>query len=303
MYENDLYLQLKIISLRNPNFTTNQWGYLKRVESGLTGEANFLNFVNEFGHPNWKIFADYWFDDGKRMQADFVIVTSSRWIVVEVKHYDGKFEYKDNECYLNGRVMSDNFFASMDLRVKKIRHMAHQVDSNIVVQGLFVFVHEHCDIEIHLDHEFDFDIRLRHQLKCYFSDLKRSDGGVLEQNYLMTIDRVLDQYRAGTPFVPKAISNSEWQQLTKGINCCTCDNLDMVIHHKTVYCPNCATVERKYDVVLRLRDQVDLLYYGAPKKVTASNIYDLCNKNISNTYIRKVLRNLKMNHIDEDEEG
>ncbi|WP_158607408.1 nuclease-related domain-containing protein [Aerococcus agrisoli] len=290
MQSNDKLLQLNLLVLRNGFLDKYQLDSRHYILSGLLGEALFSDFVSRYGHKSWAIYSDYWFNYGKRMQADFLLVTSERWLVVEVKHYDGRFEYKGNECYLNDKLMDDNYLLAMDLRVKKIRHMAQELNQDIVVEGLFVFIHENSEAKVHLDYALDFDVKLRNELKGFLSQLKRTDNRQLSDGHLRKVDAVLDKYRVKNPFLPKPIKQEDWAGLTKGINCCTCDSFDLAYRHKTVICNDCGAIERKDAAILRMAEQVRILFYGEDYAVTGARVYELCDKRISINAIHKVLR-------------
>lgn len=287
MHTNYELVQLNLLKLR----TGQELGSHHNLSSGMLGEESFLTFIKRYGHTNWTIYGDYWFHYGKRMQVDFLVITSDRWLVVEVKHYDGMFEYKDNERYLNGRLMDDNYLSSMDLRVKKIRHIAHSFHPNLTVEGLMVFIHENAEIDIQSDYAFDFQIKLRHQLKGYFSRLKRSDNQKIADSYLRQIDGVLNKHRVQNPFLPKPISRDQWISLTKGINCHACDHFDMNFQHKAVICNTCGAIERKDAAVMRMADQLRILFYGDENAVTGARIYELCDRKISLNTIHRILKN------------
>lgn len=287
MIDNLEMRQLEILDARIPNLETSNKRQLYRLQSGVKGENLFLEMVHKYGHPNWKIYSDYWFSYGKRLQADFILVTSNRWLVVEVKHYDGLFEYIDNECYLNGHLLSDNYLATMDLRVRHLRHMAHEINKDIIVDGLFTFMHEFS--EININQSFDFGIKLRNQLKRYLTNLKNTDKKPLDLNYVTDIELVLQKYSAGSPFLPKAIANETWNRLTKGINCAKCGSFTTISKLKTIRCSNCNFKESKLEAVERMIEQLELLYFDSDEPITAPKIYEFCGNQITLNGVYRIL--------------
>ncbi|RPA60706.1 NERD domain-containing protein [Aerococcus agrisoli] len=287
MIDNLEMRQLEILDVRLPSLDNEQKRKLYRLQSGVKGENLFLEMVQKYGHPNWKIYSDYWFSYGKRLQADFIVITDNRWLVVEVKHYDGLFEYIDNECYLSGNLLNDNYLATMDLRIRHIRHMAHEINTGIKVEGLFVLINENS--EVHVQHPFDFDIKLKNELKRYFTALKNSDIKPITQNYAQQIQNVLNKYSAGTPFLPKAISDSVWQELKRGITCGQCGSFGVNAKYRSLVCSICNATESKEQALIRMINELRLLYYGAEDMITGGRLYEYCDKKITSRTAYRIL--------------
>lgn len=122
---------------------------------GYVGEAENFAWFKQFGSEFWHYYLNYWFNHGKLMEADMIIIAENRWLVVEVKNYKGLFEYKNGECFINGRLMSDNQVTKMNHRVNRIRHMAAEVNPEIEVVGAMVFINEHSDVVLESGNDFD----------------------------------------------------------------------------------------------------------------------------------------------------
>lgn len=96
--------------------------------------------------------------------------------------------------------------------------------------------------------------------------------------------------------MPKHISRDQWLSLIKGINCYDCNRFDVNFQHKTVICTTCGAIERKDAAVMRMADQLRILFYGDENAVTGARIYELCDRKISKRSIYRALTKININH-------
>lgn len=257
------------------------------LNEGHVGEAENYQRFKQFGSEYWRYDLNYWFNHGKRMEVDMLVIAENQWLVIEVKNYKGLFEYKNNECFINGRLMSDNQVTKMNHRVNRIRHMAAEVSSEIEVIGAMVFINEHSDVKLESGNEFD--IVMRNQLQRYIRKFRENNHFAMYDQTLNRVYQVLERHRDQTPFVPKSLSLEVFEQLRKGITCKSCDSFDVRMTYKYVECRSCSAREQKSEAILRTAYQLRYLYYDHPEMVTRRNVYEFCGGMVSERTINRTL--------------
>lgn len=254
---------------------------------GYVGEAENFSWFKQFGSEFWHYYLNYWFNHGKLMEADMIVIAENRWLVVEVKNYKGLFEYKNGECFINGRLMSDNQVTKMNHRVNRIRHMAAEVNPEIEVIGAMVFINEHSDVI--LESGNDFDVVMRNQLQRYIRKFREDTHYPMLEQTMNRAHQVLERHRDQSPFVPKSLLLKTFEKLRKGITCKTCDSFDVKLRYKQIECVSCGAKESKSEAVLRTAYQLRYLYFDHPEMVTRQNVYEFCGRLLSNKTISNSL--------------
>src|SRR5699024_9509120 len=125
--------------------------------------------------------------------------SEQEWLVIEVKNYHGLFEYKDRECYINGRLMSDDQVAKMNHRLNRIRHIAAEVSSEIKVVGAMVFINEHSDVR--LENGNEFDVVMRNQLQRFIRKFRERNAYPLSNQKFNRVYRVLKNDHSTSTFL------------------------------------------------------------------------------------------------------
>lgn len=95
-------IQLEVCERRGILLDKEMETRLYNLRKGFKGEYTVYQWFQKYSKKNIHIIDDYWFYHGKKMQVDLLIILENRWVVVEVKNYYGFFEYRNQECYLNG---------------------------------------------------------------------------------------------------------------------------------------------------------------------------------------------------------
>ena len=257
------------------------------LEQGFRGENEQLEWFKKYGSEHWHYVSNYWFNHGKLMEADMLVISEQEWLVIEVKNYHGLFEYKDRECYINGRLMSDDQVAKMNHRLNRIRHIAAEVSSEIKVVGAMVFINEHSDVR--LENGNEFDVVMRNQLQRFIRKFRERNDYPLSNQKFDRVFRILKKHQATSPFVPKSLPLESFAELRKGITCKACGSFETQSKYKSIKCRSCLTTEHKHEAALRTAYQLRYMYYDHPEMLTRRNIYEFCGKLISERTISRAL--------------
>lgn len=288
MQKNTELTQLEILEIRKIILNERQKRRSWSLKLGFIGESEVELWLLKYGHKDWHIVQDYWFYYKNEMQADFLVVMEKQWLVLEVKNFDGKFEYKNHECIINNRLMDGDFMSNMSTKVRRIKRIAAEVSSEIEVIGAMIFINEHCEVE--LSHSVYFEIVLRNQLRKFLKNYHEFSTHPLQASYFNQVEHVLNRYATTNPFQPTGLPVEGFAALRKGVTCVSCHSFDVDISMKKVSCKQCGVSELKSKAILRSAQQLRYVYFDNPEMVTTGNVYEFMGgKGVSKTSIRKVL--------------
>lgn len=287
MKKNKELVYLEIAHIRKVELPSDGEKRLYYLLRGYNGEKMVLDWLIKFGSETWEIIGDYWFDNGKRLQADFIVITKDTWYVLEVKNYDGDFQYLDYDCVLNGKLLKDNIVTKMQERINRLTHMASEIPHSVNVTGAMIFINEHSQVS--LDTKVNYDVVLRHQLRSYIKNIKDKSDFPLKASYLKDCHEVLNRYRVANPFQPESLQVESFSGIPKGITCCQCHSFNMIAKHQSIECRKCGVRETKAKAILRAAYHLIILYFDNPQMLTPRNIYDFMGGMIGITSIKKIM--------------
>lgn len=281
-------IQLEICERRGIILDNEAKKRLYSLSKGFEGERLVYEWFEEIIDSNTQLISDYWFHHGKNMQVDLLVIINNKWLVVEVKNYFGKFEYKNNECYLNGKLMGDNHFTQLFHRTRRIQHIAAKLHTDIEVNSVMVFIGEHCEVDI--ESEIAIKVVLRNQLKYFINSIVNESRYERPHCSKKEVTEVLNKYKVQSPYQPLLFSeNKVNREMRKGITCARCQSYNTYATQKNIKCKVCSHVEQKRSTVLRTALELQYLYYYNPEKITSQKIYDVCGGVISRGFIYKTL--------------
>ncbi len=81
---------------------------LARLKKGAEGEQVVLDYIEKFGRKHWRVLSNLWLDYYGAFEADLLLVTRSGSYALEIKHYNGLFQYDNGLSKLNHREISGN---------------------------------------------------------------------------------------------------------------------------------------------------------------------------------------------------
>lgn len=279
-------IQLEICQRRGIVLDDHKMKRLYTLSKGFEGEHTVYQWLQNYGRGQLDLVTDYWFNHGKDMQVDLLVLLRNRWIVIEVKNYFGHFEYRNHECYLNGKLMSDNHFNQLAHRTKRLQHIANDFDNNIKVESVMVFIDEHC--EVNISAEAPTRVIQRHQLRAFIQTLTN------EQEYHAGSQKVihhLEKYRVASPFQPIEIDGQKVaREFRRGLACSECRQFNINTSLLYLRCKSCGHEEYKKSAVQRMALELRYIYYYQPEKITSGIILEYCGGLISKRTIVRSLR-------------
>lgn len=258
---------------------------LYAMQKGFEGECEFARLFERLANQDWLLEYDYWFEQGKRMQADFLLLSSLLWIQVDVKNYEGRFEYKNGQCWHNGKLLAENFFANMTERERRLMKIAHKLDTRIQIRSVAVFINEFG--QTFFDESFTGEAVCRHQLREFFWSIKNINK--MHTSGEANVRRMLDNFRVPYGIGFTGLAPREFGSVWSGILCGECGGRGCERGKYSITCSVCGKDEMLGSVILRHAVELRYLFYNNPEMVTAGNIFALMGGVISIKTIRRHL--------------
>lgn len=292
-------LQLECCHRRNGLVTSSLKRRYYNLSRGFAGEAFAYQYLKAYGDPDWQIIYDYWYGKGNRDQADFIVLTTTALILIEVKNYDGHFEYRDGQAYLHDKFMADDIMIRMSQRMKKFKQMIVESGVDFELLGFMVFSGEDSSVEI--DISFEFDIVMRNEWRRMVKMIANHHSGEFNSSKVIQLKKELDKYELASPFEPYTFSKEEIMAMPKGLPCDRCGCFQMITAHRLFVCADCGHQEWKSAVILRAIQQLHVIFAGMPDQLSVTNIYQFIGAMAHRETVRKIYRRylleLKSNHL------
>lgn len=259
------------------------------LQSGGVGEDRLVALLTKHLPNNWHILRNVWLEiNGNRTEVDTLIIAPKFWWAVEVKNYNGKFEYRNQICYLNQQHFPDKI-APCRNRQRILKLIAAKLPYDIPeIDCSLVFIDERCQVES--DPLDDIQLVMNYQLPWHIDNqLQRHrelNHTISQKDSLAT----LANYTIDNPFQPKVLSLTAFDDATKGIRCIACNRYNIKVQQYNVTCHDCSHTITKTEAVLQAAGELGTLFYTQPRIITTHNLYEFIGGKISKKGIRSILK-------------
>ena len=258
-----------------------------RLKRGMEGEKVVLEYVKKYGRKHWKVIPNLWLDYYGTFEIDLLLLTRSGIYPIEIKNYNGFFQYDHGISKLNDREINGNAIYQARKATKNLRELIGLRFYKPHVQGVLVFVGEDNPIEVSPPIN-DVDILQRNQLKGYIQKIcEVEDHGRYQQQ--LDIGKVaahLKNYEVENPYQANPISTEEMAQLKKRILCAKCDQLTIKTSRKFVTCA-CGHVELRDKAMVRTICEYGVLNFD--RELTRKELFLFLNGQSSMRYLNRIL--------------
>lgn len=263
--------------------------YFYRHQSGKVGEHNLLDLLLKYLPKNWKVLQNVWLEiDSNRTEVDILVVAPKFWWAIEAKNYSGKFEYRNQVCYLNQNHFPDKIAPCRNRqRILKLIAANMPYDMPEVICSM-VFIDERCQVETDLVE--DIKLVMRYQLTWHIDDMLQRHNALTYTIPLKESLATLAKFEIDNPFQPRILDITALEDTTKGFRCVACNRYNVAIHQYTVACRDCRHTVHKTEAVLHAAAELGMLFYTDPKIITTHNLYEFTAGKISKKGIRSILK-------------
>lgn len=277
--------QLRILQVRG-SLEKKEQKKLKNLEAGEQGEQAVLDEINKYGKKHWIVFRNLWLDSDNTWEIDSLLITTSSIHVLEVKNYEGFFQYKNGICMLNDWQMPNNCVAQAQKNFVNTQNIIRKVAPEWDVSAALVFAGKNNQVQ--LDSEVaGIDIINPTQLKSgilNIANIETQKAMVLNPNPIFA---EFDRLSTHSPYLPDSISSQRLKKLRKGIYCKKCLRFDVDISQKFVRC-QCGHVELRDCAMIRTIDEYMKL--TQKQEVTRREVEDFLSGQASENYTLSILK-------------
>lgn len=266
----------------------NQRKRMIHLQKGLLGESEIVKLLKRFLPISWLMLQNVWLEiDGSQTEVDILIIGPKFWWVIEVKNYEGNFDYRGNRCYLNQKQFPDQISACRN-RVRIVEHIASKMlHRQPSVYCSIVFANELCQVTT--ESEIDYPLVMRYQFLRHVKEMLAIQQQLKGYTKVEDSLYMLQQYETDSPFKPQEIDLELLENAVKGIQCPKCNGFELRDVHRYFVCNSCQHQFSKEESVLRTACELGVLYFNHPKIITTKNVWELCGGMVSKRSISKVL--------------
>ena len=281
---------LQAADQRNLLKTKKELSLYHNLEAGNQGEEFVLDMLEKFGCKHWIVLRNLWLDHYGIYENDIVLLTSHAIYILEVKNYEGEFEYKNSRCYMNGRKLKENCIHQAEKAWMNLREICHSIDQSIHIKGALLFVGEHNEVVIQSEVD-GIEIVTRNTLRKFIQSIKKEEefhhySSLNTQKFLSHFERneVLNPFGPLKSYLPEEVLKEK-----HGIYCKECGNYDTQLTRKFLKCSN-GHVELRDSAILRTINEFEVLIFMnqhmtrtdlmkfMDNKVSKSSLINLLNK-------------------------
>ena len=279
---------LQAADQRNLLKTKKELSLYHNLEAGNQGEEFVLDLLEKFGCKHWIVLRNLWLDHYGIYENDIVLLTSHAIYILEVKNYEGEFDYRNSRCYINGRKLKENCIHQAEKAWMNLREICHSIDQSIHIKGALLFVGEHNEVVIQSEVD-GIEIVTRNTLRKFIQSIKKEEefhhySSLNTQKFLSHFERneVLNPFGPLKSYLPEEVLKGKC-----GIYCKECGGYNVTVTRKFVRCENFHE-ELRVEAVFRMIEEFQTLTYESDS-VTRAELMRFLDNQVSEPYLTKFL--------------
>lgn len=257
--------------------------------TGEEGELKQVDLLKKFLPNNWLVLRNVWLDASNgKTEVDILVISPKFLWIHEVKNYTGNFEYRQDECYVNQKLIQNQVAACRN-RVRIVKDIAQRVQGYTPdVYATMVFINEQCVVKA--EPLQDIAILMNYQVPWHIDEMIKLNEKL--PHYIQTDNFIslLEKYEIANPYLPKEIDRAVLNDAIKGIRCYKCNNYEVRCRHRYIMCQTCNHTFSKTQAVLQAACELSVLLHTDPKILTVRNLYNFTAGHISKKGIRSILK-------------
>lgn len=259
---------------------------LNRLLAGAEGERIALEYLKKFGKSHWVILPNFWMNYFGPFECDFILLTNYKCYLFEIKNYRSEFVYKDGIVKIDGIQRNFNPIHQTRRNYQNLQEIINKIFPHITVEGATIFTGINNAVFIKSEVS-DIKIIPRSYLKWYIDQIikeeQNSRGQPIDIKGLIS---QLLKFEIQQSYLPDAISQDRMSTAKKGIYCAKCHSYHVKVNRFSIEC-RCGYQEDRENAILRAIYDYAVLNYD--KKLTTNNLLDFLNRQVSKTYLLKIL--------------
>lgn len=276
----------RILYHRMNKFNNHRY-YYENLEKGDFGEQDAVKLLKQFGMDHWIVIRNIWLNQNGRFECDILLITSHCLYVFEVKNFDGVFEYKDGDCFLNGKLLSNNCIFQAQKAFRNMKQIIQRLPFSVNIKGALLFIGEFNTVKIH-SMVNDIATISRSDFKKYILKIISDESSHLKQLNTESVKNHLQIFETNNPFMPKPIKPEVMQGLRKGIYCVHCQSFGLTIKKHKIFCRRCKGTETRDEAMVRTICEYGILNFD--QHLYQNEVMSFINYQASPKYLIKILK-------------
>lgn len=277
---------LREIQKRN-GLCNKQGEELFRLEVGLRGEREVIKRLKSIGLSDWLMIQNLWLKHFGLFECDFVLLTHYGLKILEIKNYNGNYEYLNSQFLLDGKSIGQNPISQTQRTTINFKDLMHHSNLQVPVSGGLVFTGDHFDLKI-TDSIAELDVLNIQQLSVYLNNIKKNErkkrGRYIDKQKIL---HVIEQNVVVNPYQPGNVDETMKQKIKKGILCSHCGSSEVKFSENYLECV-CKTREPKENAIVRTICEYGVINFE--KNLILSELIVFFDGQISHVTLRKYLR-------------
>lgn len=262
---------------------------LLRLEKGLAGEELVHTYLKKYGKKDWVVLRNIWLQYYGSFEIDLLLLTRAGIYVFEVKNYTGKYEFSNNQCLINGKIVGNNAVHQAQKALVNLRGILSSYSNfnRLHLTGLLAFVGEHHCVKLH-DEPRDIEVVMRNTLRARIWEILEE-----ERNYqgrsvnVQACKQFFEKIQQTNPLKLNDLSEVTLSSIQPGVCCSRCGNFNVVFKNKRLTC-SCGMYEPREETIIRTICEYGVINYE--KDLTTRELVDFFDGDVSRTCILGCLK-------------
>ncbi|OJF91195.1 nuclease-related domain-containing protein [Alkalibacterium sp. 20] len=259
--------------------------YLLNLEKGFIGEELFDSVVKQYLKGEALVLNDLLIESkGTTFQIDSLVVTSDTVYLYEIKNYKGDFQMNSGQLYYISGQEITNPLIQLNRTRELLRQLLKEWGSRLKIEANVVFINDSFTLyNAKIEDPFIFPT----QLKEHFKELS-SRSKVIKKDHHYLASKLVSVHKDDLPY-QKQLPFYKLDDLIKGISCCYCGSVDLIVTQRSCYCKFCYKQMSIEDLVTESVKELKFLF--PDQKVTTTLVDEWCGNSVNYRKIRKILQN------------
>ncbi|MES9683285.1 nuclease-related domain-containing protein [Gottfriedia acidiceleris] len=271
----------QILNARSELFDEDK-AYLSYLEKGFKGEKKFDEWTSTLS-DNWLFLNDLLFECNKsEFQIDSIGINGETIYLFEVKNFEGDYYIEGDRWYKTPKTEIKNPYEQLKRTESMLRKLLIEQKIHFKIKPHLVFVNPGFFL---YNAPMNLPTIFPSQLNRLINELNMQHFK-LNVNHFKLTKELLSLHKKESKYSQYPMYH--YDQLVKGIICVNCNADITEVKKGKLICQVCNYVEDLPNGILRVVEELKLLY--PDRKITTNAVYDWCGIYKSKKGICKVLR-------------
>jgi len=262
-------------------------GYYSNLEKGFKGEQMF-DVLSEGIRTGFYFINDLLLEhNNNEFQIDSLLISEKIIYPIDVKNFEGDYYIDNGKWYPKNGIEMKNPLHQLSRSETLLKGLLNAIGYSFQMSPHLCFINPNFYLyQAPLNHPLVFPT----QLNRFINTLNKVDSK-LNNHHLKFSETLISLHKPKSS--TSKIPSYSYENLEKGIICCTCNSSFTVSQGNLLLCEKCGCAESVDDGILRSVKELILLF--PDHKITTNGIYEWSGGNISKKRIRRILcQNFKL---------